>query len=347
MFAPSLIGLVDAFFDSVRSTMSSPVTVPHPRVTFFQTRSSRQLPCLHRTSTNGYIQYLAMMLWTGQLMSSWTSRERASHDDSIEEDATKTVTVLLSNDTVTEHAVSTIIHDRPSTRYCFHTTVKQKKRGWPLKSCSTAVQMGDVTRPQPARVHLRRCRQNAQQSSERSDINREGTTAYSQIYRGEGASITGSLVTFRGQKKTAHAQKQIYRYKGCRIDAETRAGLVRRRDYHRHEACTTEENEHNKTRTRSTWKATTDGVVRAPSVFSITRGARPSMIATHEFVVPRSIPMMSPAPPPLAALSLRLSTGATAAACGPLAPFALASNGDGEILLVPHLTLANCRCVVR
>jgi hypothetical protein len=33
-------------------------------------------------------------------------------------------------------------------------------------------------------------------------------------------------------------------------------------------------------------KATTLGVVRAPSAFSITRGERPSMIATHELVVP-------------------------------------------------------------
>jgi hypothetical protein len=33
------------------------------------------------------------------------------------------------------------------------------------------------------------------------------------------------------------------------------------------------------------------GVVRAPSAFSITRGCDPSMIATQEFVVPRSIPM--------------------------------------------------------
>lgn len=41
-------------------------------------------------------------------------------------------------------------------------------------------------------------------------------------------------------------------------------------------------------------KATTDGVVRAPSAFSITRGVFPSMIATHEFVVPKSMPMTGP-----------------------------------------------------
>src|SRR5690349_9164797 len=39
-------------------------------------------------------------------------------------------------------------------------------------------------------------------------------------------------------------------------------------------------------------KATTDGVVRAPSAFSITFGFFPSMIATHELVVPRSMPII-------------------------------------------------------
>jgi hypothetical protein len=34
-----------------------------------------------------------------------------------------------------------------------------------------------------------------------------------------------------------------------------------------------------------------DGVVRAPSAFSITFGVVPSMIATQELVVPRSIPI--------------------------------------------------------
>merc|ERR1712127_1022189 len=40
--------------------------------------------------------------------------------------------------------------------------------------------------------------------------------------------------------------------------------------------------------------ATIDGVVRAPSAFSITFAAFPSMTATQLFVVPRSIPMTSP-----------------------------------------------------
>src|SRR4051794_18951420 len=39
-------------------------------------------------------------------------------------------------------------------------------------------------------------------------------------------------------------------------------------------------------------KATTDGVVRPPSAFSITVGSPPSRTAMHEFVVPRSIPMV-------------------------------------------------------
>jgi hypothetical protein len=38
-------------------------------------------------------------------------------------------------------------------------------------------------------------------------------------------------------------------------------------------------------------KATIEGVVRAPSAFSITLGFLPSMTATQEFVVPRSIPI--------------------------------------------------------
>src|SRR5580700_4339877 len=38
--------------------------------------------------------------------------------------------------------------------------------------------------------------------------------------------------------------------------------------------------------------ATTEGVVRAPSSFGMTFGSPPSMTATHELVVPRSIPMI-------------------------------------------------------
>src|SRR3954464_8828057 len=45
-------------------------------------------------------------------------------------------------------------------------------------------------------------------------------------------------------------------------------------------------------RSPSSWMATTEGVVRAPSAFSITFGVLPSMMATHELVVPRSIPII-------------------------------------------------------
>src|SRR6185312_4193688 len=47
-------------------------------------------------------------------------------------------------------------------------------------------------------------------------------------------------------------------------------------------------------RSPSSLKATMDGVVRIPSAFSMTFGVLPSITATHEFVVPRSIPMTFP-----------------------------------------------------
>ena len=40
------------------------------------------------------------------------------------------------------------------------------------------------------------------------------------------------------------------------------------------------------------WIATTDGVVRLPSAFSMTLGVLPSMAATQELVVPRSMPII-------------------------------------------------------
>jgi len=39
-------------------------------------------------------------------------------------------------------------------------------------------------------------------------------------------------------------------------------------------------------------KATTEGVVQPPSALAITTGLSPSMTATTEFVVPRSMPMV-------------------------------------------------------
>src|SRR5258708_2508392 len=47
-------------------------------------------------------------------------------------------------------------------------------------------------------------------------------------------------------------------------------------------------------RSPSSVKATIEGVVRMPSAFSITFGVLPSMTATHELVVPRSMPMTLP-----------------------------------------------------
>src|SRR5262245_38851039 len=47
-------------------------------------------------------------------------------------------------------------------------------------------------------------------------------------------------------------------------------------------------------RSPSSVKATIEGVVRMPSAFSITFGVLPSITATHELVVPRSMPMTLP-----------------------------------------------------
>ena len=45
-------------------------------------------------------------------------------------------------------------------------------------------------------------------------------------------------------------------------------------------------------RSESSANATIDGVVLAPSEFSITLGSLPSITATQEFVVPRSMPII-------------------------------------------------------
>src|SRR5512141_724146 len=52
-------------------------------------------------------------------------------------------------------------------------------------------------------------------------------------------------------------------------------------------------------RSPSSVKATIEGVVRMPSAFSMTFGVLPSMTATHELVVPRSMPMTLPMVLPL------------------------------------------------
>src|SRR3979409_1087524 len=53
-------------------------------------------------------------------------------------------------------------------------------------------------------------------------------------------------------------------------------------------------------------KATIEGVVRAPSAFSITLGVLPSITATQELVVPRSIP-----------IALAMTNLLFSACCGP------------------------------
>src|SRR5919106_2229976 len=52
-------------------------------------------------------------------------------------------------------------------------------------------------------------------------------------------------------------------------------------------------------------KATTEGVVRMPSGFSITLAWPPSIVATQEYVVPRSMPIAFAAMSPLSPMSIR------------------------------------------
>src|SRR4026207_1107768 len=54
-------------------------------------------------------------------------------------------------------------------------------------------------------------------------------------------------------------------------------------------------------------EATTDGVVRAPSEFSITLGLPPSMIATQELVVPRSMPIILLIAVPLSSIRVQVT----------------------------------------
>ena len=66
-----------------------------------------------------------------------------------------------------------------------------------------------------------------------------------------------------------------------------------------------------------------EGVVRAPSEFSITRHDLPSIMATQLFVVPRSMPQMSARS---AAEARRPRSGADEAAAPPLAAAAAAAT---------------------
>src|SRR5690606_5526754 len=69
-------------------------------------------------------------------------------------------------------------------------------------------------------------------------------------------------------------------------------------------------------------QATTDGVVRSPSLFSMTRALPPSMTATHELVVPRSRPMILPT----AGSWLALCVGARCADAGGVGAVGRASS---------------------
>src|SRR4051812_32926376 len=73
-------------------------------------------------------------------------------------------------------------------------------------------------------------------------------------------------------------------------------------------------------------KATMEGVVRAPSAFSITLGVLPSMTATQELVVPKSIPMA------LAMTKLLLSAVSELAADRTCLPQPLGSVLDFDLL---------------
>src|SRR6188474_2463331 len=75
--------------------------------------------------------------------------------------------------------------------------------------------------------------------------------------------------------------------------------------------------------------ATTEGVVRVPSEFEITTGSPPSITATHELVVPRSIPMVLPIVPPMA------KRGEACASPRPLAFFRRRSESDRSLRLRP------------
>src|ERR1700693_4417257 len=73
--------------------------------------------------------------------------------------------------------------------------------------------------------------------------------------------------------------------------------------------------------------ATTEGVVRAPSAFSITLALLPSITATQELVVPRSIPIA------LAMMELLAQFGSDAgfrSRSAPLAPACGPSGGRGR-----------------
>src|SRR3954452_16603970 len=76
--------------------------------------------------------------------------------------------------------------------------------------------------------------------------------------------------------------------------------------------------------------ATIEGVVRMPSAFSMTFAVLPSITATHEFVVPRSIPMTFPM---VLSFFLRQVGWALAAHQSKPPKIKMLANCDGE----PHI----------
>src|SRR5476651_131457 len=80
-------------------------------------------------------------------------------------------------------------------------------------------------------------------------------------------------------------------------------------------------------RSPSSVNATMEGVVRAPSEFSMTLGAEPSITATQEFVVPRSMPITLPIVP-------------TLIVAGPHGPEAAAPGGEAPRSPIEHFAVA-------
>src|ERR1700704_6103325 len=79
-------------------------------------------------------------------------------------------------------------------------------------------------------------------------------------------------------------------------------------------------------------KATIEGVVRAPSAFSITLGVLPSITATQELVVPRSIP-----------IALAMTNLLFSACCGPApATIECAGHAAGATSSVLQSRMGTC-----
>src|SRR5271155_2088952 len=87
-------------------------------------------------------------------------------------------------------------------------------------------------------------------------------------------------------------------------------------------------------RSPSSVKATMDGVVRMPSAFSMTFGVLPSITATQEFVVPRSIPMTLPM---VQILSLVAGRAGPEGALNPTPYYCQSRQGNPRRLPLAHI----------